>query len=78
MSPRLINVLFTGFVSLSSAAAFAEEGPAERAGRKTDEAGREAKSDAKRAGRATKRGAKKAKHKTGEKMEDAGDKMRKD
>ena len=56
--------------------ATAEEGKAEKAGRKVDEAAGDARADVKKAEHATTKKAKKAKRKTGEAVEEAGEKIK--
>ena len=73
---RRLSTTLVGMAMLFTAGSgFAEEGKAETAGKKVDEAAQDTKAAAKRTSRKIKRGAKKAKQKAGEAVEDAGKKM---
>ena len=68
----LASCLSFGLVQVARA----EEGKAEKAGKKVDEAADRAEGDANHAGHVVKKKAKKAQRKTGEAVEEAGDKIK--
>jgi hypothetical protein len=73
---RLLRTLLIGsFTFALGTAALADEGTGQKAGKKVDDAADKTSAEAKKAGRATKKAAKKVKNKTGEAVEEAGDKM---